>query len=94
MTGARGGGDATDSAMTAVSNVQLGMALGWSALRHSHRQWWAKFYQASFLSFSDSRTEAFYWAQMYLLLTVRSYDQPQNRKNTAYSGAQTVRTNI
>ena len=67
MTGARGGGDSSDSAMTAVSNVQLGMALGWSALRHTHRSWWARFYKASFLSFTDSRTEAFYWAQMYKL---------------------------
>jgi alpha-L-fucosidase 2 len=67
MTGARGGGDGTDSAMAAVANVQAGMVLGWNALRQSHRDWWNRFYPASFLSLSDSRTEAFYWAQMYKL---------------------------
>ena len=67
MTGARGGGDGTDSAMTAVSNVELGQALGYSALRRSHRHWWAKFYKASFLTLTDSRTEAFYWTQLFKL---------------------------
>ena len=50
--------------MTAVSNVELGVALGWAALRRSHAAWWARFYRASFLSLTDSRTEAFYWAQV------------------------------
>jgi hypothetical protein len=32
-----------------------------------HRVWWHDYYPASFLTFSDSRLESFYWIQMYKL---------------------------
>ncbi|MBV9865332.1 MAG: hypothetical protein JO316_08285 [Abitibacteriaceae bacterium] len=33
----------------------------------THRDWWHKFYPASFISISDTRLESFYWIQMYKL---------------------------
>lgn len=55
------------SASWAAANVRVGTALGFRALRTSHKSWWHRFYEPSFLTLSDSRMEAFYWAQIYKL---------------------------
>eukprot|EP00040_Diaphanoeca_grandis_P024371 m.618 g.618 ORF g.618 m.618 type:complete len:612 (-) comp296_c0_seq1:277-2112(-) len=65
------------SALAAISNVEVGLSLGWNAARYSHQQWWHKFYPASFITLTDSKLESFYWIQMYKLASAtRGYQHP------------------
>ena len=43
-------------------------------LLKSHRNWWHAYYPASFLSFSDTYWESFYWIQMYKLASTTRAD--------------------
>jgi hypothetical protein len=45
-------------------------------LEKSHRDWWHKFYQASFLSIPDTKLESFYWIQLYKLASATRADRP------------------
>ncbi len=49
---------------------------GVEKLTASHRDWWHKFYQASFLSIPDSRMESFYWIQLYKMASATRKDRP------------------
>jgi alpha-L-fucosidase 2 len=42
----------------------------------SHRAWWHRFYQASFVSVPDARLESFYWIQLYKLGSATRADRP------------------
>ena len=66
----------TAAAYVAISNVEVGLSLGWAAARHSHRAWWHAFYPASFVTLTDSKLEAFYWAQIYKLASATGAHQP------------------
>lgn len=46
------------------------------ALRASHRQWWHRFYQRSFLSLPDRRLQGFWWIQLYKLASGTRADRP------------------
>ncbi len=51
----------------AVDAVKSAQQLSKQELLQSHRAWWHAYYPASFLSFSDTEWESFYWIQMYKL---------------------------
>ena len=61
---------------TATGLVKVGQSLGWAGLLYGHRRWWHDFYPASFVSMSDSKLEAFYWAQIYKLASATRGDKP------------------
>lgn len=46
-----------------------------AALVKSHRDWWHRYYPQSFVSFSDTRLESFYWIQMYKLASATRGDR-------------------
>ena len=68
--------DRTASAMEAYGEVQIGLSLGWKGLYSSHKAWWHRFYPASFVTFTDSKLESFYWTQLYKLGSATRGDKP------------------
>lgn len=59
--------ETNDADARALDVLQSGRRQGAESLRRSHRDWWAKFWQASALSVPDSRLESLYYAEMYKL---------------------------
>lgn len=51
----------------AIAAVEHGSSLPFEPLHLSHRQWWADYYPASFLSIPETRLEGLYWIEMYKL---------------------------
>jgi hypothetical protein len=45
-------------------------------LASTHRDWWHKYYPASFLSLTDAKLESFYWIQMYKYASGTRSDRP------------------
>lgn len=58
------GSDATSKAVAAVRGA---MDANQSAWQQSHREWWHRYYPASFVSTGDSYWDSFYWTQQYKL---------------------------
>lgn len=50
-----------------IQTVNEAVSIGKEALLEEHEQWWHNYYPQSFVSFSDTRWEAFYYIQMYKL---------------------------
>lgn len=48
---------------------------GYNAMLKIHRTWWNNFYQKSFVTLPDARTENFYWIQMYKLASATRGDR-------------------
>ncbi|OCT15472.1 hypothetical protein A8709_15460 [Paenibacillus pectinilyticus] len=42
----------------------------------THRTWWHRYYQQSFISIPDGQLESFYWLQMYKLASATRADKP------------------
>lgn len=55
------------SAERAASAVKAAVRKGQGVLQRENREWWHNYYQRSFLSIPDGRTESHYWIQMYKL---------------------------
>lgn len=51
----------------AVRTVREAVNCKLQELEETHRAWWHEYYQKSFVSFTDTRLEGFYWIQMYKL---------------------------
>jgi alpha-L-fucosidase 2 len=49
----------------AVAAVKKAADIGLESLTQTHRDWWHRFWQESFLSIPDTRLESFYWIQIY-----------------------------
>ena len=60
----------------AVRAVNRAAEIGPERLEAAHREWWHKFYPASFLSIPDSRVEGFYWIQLYKMASATRADRP------------------
>lgn len=61
--------EAGASVPVAVQTIALAKKQGTNDLEAAHRSWWHQFYQKSFLSIPDARTEDFYWIQIYKMAT-------------------------
>jgi len=70
-------GSGGDGSVEAVGNLQRAVASGVEALLATHRAWWHRFWQASFLSIPDTRLEAFYWNQVYKMASASRPGRPQ-----------------
>ena len=57
------------SAKVAQQTVHDVAKLPMASVVQTHRSWWQKYYQQSFLSIPDGRLESFYWIQLYKLAT-------------------------
>lgn len=57
----------TDAGEQAVRHVNAAAQTGSRRLQETHRDWWHRFYPASFLSLPDGVKENFYWIQLYKL---------------------------
>ncbi|XP_065175483.1 uncharacterized protein LOC135805383 [Sycon ciliatum] len=57
----------TDAAAAACKQVGNARSAGFAAVRQMNSAWWNAYYPASFVSFSDTIMEGFYWVQMYKL---------------------------
>lgn len=53
------------SPVEAAAAVTSAQEIGVDKLFSTHREWWNNFYKSSFISFTDSHLESFYWIQMY-----------------------------
>jgi len=51
----------------AEDNVRKAVKSSFTDFIETHRNWWHEYYKKSFVSFSDTRLEGFYWIQMYKL---------------------------
>lgn len=60
----------------AVDLLQKASAIPIEEYRQSHRDWWHKYYQKSFVSFTDTRLEGFYWIQLYKLASATRSKYP------------------
>ncbi len=60
-------GPVTGSAIDAVATIKSAQAKDIASMERAHREWWHKFYPASFVSIPDARLESFYWIQLYKL---------------------------
>lgn len=60
----------------AVSNIMQAIQKGLPVLEESHRDWWHTNYQKSFVSVPDSQLEAFYWIQIYKMLSASRENKP------------------
>lgn len=49
----------------ALATIREGAAMDFDAALQAHRQWWHRFYSASFVSLPDTRVETLYWNQIY-----------------------------
>jgi hypothetical protein len=54
----------TTAKQTAVNMVNRAATAGIDAVVASHRTWWHTYYQRSFVSVPDNKSESFYWYQM------------------------------
>ena len=61
LTPAKGSADA------AVATLQKYHAADLAAVEKQHRDWWHRFYPASFVTLPDAKLESFYWIQLYKL---------------------------
>lgn len=59
----------------AVTSVNSAIAKGLEQIEADHRQWWQRFYAASFLSIPDARLESFYWIQLYKMASATRADR-------------------
>lgn len=66
----------TGSAEDAAANVGKAIKRGVAELEKSHREWWHRFYPASFVTLPDARLESFYWIQLYKLASATRGDRP------------------
>ncbi|MFI0449862.1 glycosyl hydrolase family 95 catalytic domain-containing protein [Actinomadura sp. 6N118] len=60
----------------AVRMVRGAARSPFTALTSTHRSWWHSYYRKSFLSLPDSRTQAFYWIQLYKIASAARRDAP------------------
>jgi hypothetical protein len=60
----------------AVDAVRRAAGEGLAKLVSTHRDWWNKYWPASFVSIPDTRMESFYWIQMYKLASATRADRP------------------
>lgn len=68
---------APHGAYVAKQMIKRAVDTGMEGLEASHRNWWHRFYPASFVSVPDTRLESFYWIQMYKLASAtRDYGMP------------------
>ena len=67
---------ATGSAEDAVATIKAAQTLDLAALEKAHRDWWHRFYPASFVSVPDARMESFYWIQLYKLASATRENRP------------------
>ena len=67
---------ANGSAEDAVATIRSARDEGMDHLEKSHREWWHRFYPASFVSLPDPRLESFYWIQLYKLASATREDRP------------------
>jgi hypothetical protein len=58
----------------AVNEIKRVTDVSMNELLQSHRNWWHGYYPASFVSFSDTYWESFYWIQMYKLASTTRAD--------------------
>ena len=65
----------TSANTTARSSIAVAQAAGADAMTAAHLRWWHEYYPASFLTFSASRLESFYWIQMYKLASATRGDR-------------------
>ncbi len=64
----------TDYAAKARRLLERALATPFEHAVAVHRDWWHRFYPASFLSIPDTRLEGFYWIQMYKLAAATRAD--------------------
>ncbi len=67
---------ANGSAEDAVATIRAARDEGIDHIEKSHREWWHRFYPASFVSLPDPRLESFYWIQLYKLASATRDDRP------------------
>ena len=67
---------ASGSAEDAVATIKAGQKKDLAAMEKSHRDWWHKYYPASFATFPDARLESFYWIQLYKLASATHPGRP------------------
>lgn len=60
----------------AEASLDRATQAGDAKLTEEHRAWWHKFYPESFVSFSDTQLEEFYWIQMYKFASATRADRP------------------
>jgi hypothetical protein len=65
----------TNACQTAVAVIKSAATKEAAVLSASHRDWWHRYYPQSFVSFSDTRLESFYWIQMYKLASATRADR-------------------
>ena len=66
----------TGSAAHALATLHHIITTGLGTLEQAHRDWWRKFYPASFATFFDARLESFYWIQLYKLASATRAEGP------------------
>jgi alpha-L-fucosidase 2 len=66
----------TTAAQQAADNVNNAARTDITDFINTHRTWWHKYYQKSFLSIPNSRLESFYWIQMYKMASATQADRP------------------
>lgn len=66
----------TGSAVDAVATVRITEKTDLERLISNHRDWWHRYYSASFLSVPDARLESFYWIQLYKMASATRQDRP------------------
>jgi hypothetical protein len=66
----------TSAKGTAVKLVEQAVKADVKNLVATHRDWWHRYYQKSFLSIPNSRLESFYWIQMYKMASATRADRP------------------
>ena len=54
----------SNAELAAVEHVISAANLGFDNLLSAHIGWWNPYYPLSFLSFSDTKLESFYWIQV------------------------------
>lgn len=63
------------AAAKAAAAINAARSAGGPALEAAHQKWWHEYYPMSFLTFSASRLESFYWIQMYKLASATRSDR-------------------
>lgn len=64
------------SGKVALKTVEDAVALKTKTIESTHRDWWHKYYQKSFISMPDTKMESFYWIQIYKMATCSRADGP------------------
>lgn len=60
----------------AIKNLKAFQSGSLTEALKKHRNWWHNYYPQSFLTFSDSRMQSFYWLQQYKLAAGTRSDKP------------------